>query len=760
MNSFSMKQIKIKSLTQRAQRTQRSRRVFYNINISAVYSAFSAISALKNIRILKPVLVLVIMVSMLWPQTQPELETARVMMGRVWVGVKANGDKGSFEYRYPFFPNDYDVLGVRGQQRDLWGGAGFNLTRSNWEDPLIPDSIHTITVQGPTNEYMPQGKVVKPLTNYVRFTYPKMMVDLDSLSVPGFGEVNTAMLGDKSYDQIVEVTSENILGVTLNRKVMAWSNSLNDDYVIIDVEFTNISGDTLEPFYINVESNGENTYHSTGLNPRLRGEEEIQPSYTWQHYYGGRVGDSLRIFYEYSADDPDVEGDNMGNPAITQDGRITFPKFVWYSVLHASKAPYTNPGNDEDDFLQPKVTYLGKNNLIPYAEGSDEFGSKNFWAIRGEYSKFLPMSGETWPGTFHGINSDEAGSNDFSNLEAISKDNNNSKMYSSFGPYIFHPGEKIRLVFAHGYSGLSLEKGKEIGKKWFTGTLEDPPNLPNDITGYLPEAFVFPDGATEMDLRKDRWISTGIDSLMKSASRAKWNFDNDYKIPLSPPPLTDIEITGLGTGVELKWKDAAAEAMNNFAGYRIMRRVSNTDTVFYEEIYNSDETDRADEHLYVDKSVIVGAQYYYYIQAKAKIDENDVRAHPSTRGKIMYSNRVLHPNLTPVFPPYFSQEDLTKIRIVPNPYNINDPLLDQTGWTDRRGLMFLNLPSEVKIKIFTENGDWVRTLNHYSPPTIKAGNLRWDMITRNQQVISSGVYIAVFETPDGCTSFQKFLVIR
>jgi hypothetical protein len=34
------------------------------------------------------------------------------------------------------------------------------------------------------------------------------------------------------------------------------------------------------------------------------------------------------------------------------------------------------------------------------------------------------------------------------------------------------------------------------------------------------------------------------------------------------------------------------------------------------------------------------------------------------------------------------------------------------------------------------------------------------MITRNQQVISSGVYIAVFEKPSGEISHQKFLVIR
>lgn len=706
------------------------------------------------------VILLLLILGISYAQTQDELATARLMMGRVWVGVKANGAKGSFEYRYPFFPNDYDVLGVRGQQTDLWGGAGFTMATTDWKDPVYADSVHSVAVYGPTNDYLPQGKVVTPLTDYSRFGYPKQVVDFDTISIDDFSTTAPVMLGNKSYDQIVEVTSENILGVQLNRKVMAWSNSLNDDYVIIDVEFTNVNEDTLKNFYINVESNGQNSYHSTGRNPTLRGEEEIQPGYTWQHYYGGREGDSLRVFYEYSADEPDIAGDDMGKPTLTQDGRLAFPKFIWYSVLHASKAPYNNSGEDEDDFLQPKVTYIGKNNLIPYSESSDEYGSKNFWAIRGGYSDYLPMSGDTWEGTYHGINSDETGSSDFSYLAALTKENNNSKMYSSFGPYTFAPGEKVRLVFAHGYSGLSLEKGQEIGKKWFTGTLEDPPNLPDDYYGYFTDQFVFPEDADENDLRKDRWLSTGIDSLMKSVSRAKWNFEQDYEIPLSPPPPSEIEITGLGTGVELRWIDTEVEAMDNFAGYRIMRRKSSVDTIFYEVIYDSDADDKADEHLFVDENFIVGAQYYYYIQSKIKIDENDMTAHPSTRGKIMYSNRVLHPNTMPIYPPYHSQEDISKIRIVPNPYNINDPRVARMEWNDNRGLMFVNLPSEINITIFTENGDKVITLKHNTPATVMDGSYYWDMLTRNQQVISSGIYIAVFETPDGQSSIQKFVVIR
>ncbi|MBN1155854.1 hypothetical protein JXB12_13130 [candidate division KSB1 bacterium] len=689
-------------------------------------------------------------------QTQPELAKALVKMGRVWCGVTANGDKATFDYRAGFFPNDYNIIGVRGQYQDAWAGAGFRLATTNWIDPI--DTLHTVAIYGPTNEFMPQGKVVVPMTNYIRCRYPSEVVDFQVVDLEDFGTYDPGQFTEQTYDQIVEVTTENILGVQLHRKVLAWSQNYNDDYVIVDVVFTNVSDDTLHDFYISIESNGSNTFRSNGSNPAPAAGERFNNATVWQHYYGGRVGDTLRVFYEYSADEPDIAGDNMGAPAPSQRGRLLNANFVWYSILHASEQPYDNPADDVDDFLQPRVTYIGKGNLIPYNDQGDEFGDKNFWALRGEYSDVFPMSGNTWPDTHHGGNSDELGSADYASHPAGTHQNNDSKMWSTFGPYTFAPSKKIHLVYASGFSGLNLKMAQEVGNKWLNGNLEDPTEIPDPQTGFLPSNFVFPPDATEMDKIKDRWISTGIDSVMKSAYRAKWNFDHDYMIPQAPPPPSSIEITGLGTGVEIKWTDLEAEDMPNFAGYRIMRRISNRDTVFFDEIYSSGPDDKADEHLYVDKDVLIGAQYYYYLQSKAQIAVDDENADPSTRGKTIYSGRVLHPNIYWINPPHFSQDDLSSIRIVPNPYNINDPLLVEHGFTDQRAVQFFNLPGKVTIKIFTENGDLVQTIEHDSP--VSSGYENWDMITRNQQVISSGVYIVVFQKPDGEISYQKLLVVR
>ncbi len=689
-------------------------------------------------------------------QTQAELEKAQIRMGTVWSGVTANGDKGSFDFRAGFFPNDFDILGARGQYRDAWVGGGILLATTDWVDPI--DSLHTVAVYGPTNDFQPVGKVVEPMTNYVRYTYADRVVDFEESTIDPFGEIDPAQFGELTCDQIIKVTTENILGVLIDRTIMAWSQNFHNDYIITDVTFTNVSDDTLTDFFINMQLNGSNTLRSYGNNPAPASGERFDPSITWQHYYGGRVGDSLRVFYEYSADDPETTGDDMGAPAVSQNGRLLNSKFIWYSILHASEEPYTFDVNDQDDFLQPKVTYIGKDNLIPYNEQGDEFGSKNFWAIRGGYSEYFPMGGNTWPDTYHGGNSDEQGSADFASHPAGTHQNNDSKMWSSFGPYTFLPGTKLHVVYASGYSGLSITKSKEIGYKWTKNNLEEPPGIPNAVTGYFPDNFVYPSGATERDKIKNRWISTGVDSVMQSASRAKWNFDHGYKVPLAPPPPSSVEITGLGTGVEIKWVDEEAETMENFAGYRIMRRISNMDTVLYQEIYSSGPDDVAAEHLYVDKQVLIGAHYYYYVQAKAFVENDDANAYPASRGNVIYSARVLDPNISWVKPPHFTQDDLSKIRIVPNPYNISDPLLIEYGFTDQRAVQFFNLPAKVTIKIFTENGDLVQTLEHDSP--VKSGHTEWDMLTSSQQVIHSGVYIAVFETPDGQVSYQKLVVVR
>ena len=719
----------------------------------------------------KTLIILIILLNTLAFAQDPNAEIAETKISRIWGGVAADGDKATLDFRAGFFPNDYDLLQHRGQGNENYLGSGFKLACTDWRAP--DDSIYSAAVFGPINDFILYGDVRVPITNYLRYKYSEHSVNGVPLDLGDFGTYDPTKFSDGTFDQIIHSTYKNIVGVEISRKFLFWSQSFNDNYLIIEVELTNtgvdhigvggdttVVEDTLHNFYFNMSMGNTNNNFSTGITPQL--PEAPNYGYLWQHYYGAREGDSMRVFYFYGADDPQRPGDDMGAPMVAQYGRLLYTNFTFYSILHASQVPYADSIPDVDDFLQPKVTYIGTETKIPNpGSGEDPYGSKNYWAISGGFSarevNHMPNS---FPGTFHMINNDELANPDFSQFQGGTIASVNSKNFCSFGPYEFPPNHKLRFVYAVGIAGIGFEKAKEIGEKWLNGTLEDPPNMPDPNTGWLPSNFAFPTDAIEMDKRKDRWISMGKDSMMLTAWRAKWNFEHGYQIPQAPPPPESFDIRGSGLedGVFLNWKNPQAENMPNFAGYRILRRLTDRDSVFYDVIYSSGPEDIASEHEFLDTTVLSGAPYYYYLQTKATIDENNINADPSTRGKIMYSSRLLVPNLNSIRPPKHSSEDMTQIRIVPNPYNINDPLVRELG-TDGRIINFYNMPPIVSIKIFTENGDLVKTIEH-DDAVDESGYEFWDMITDSQQVISSGIYIAVFQKPSGETSFQKFIVVR
>jgi hypothetical protein len=78
--------------------------------------------------------------------------------------------------------------------------------------------------------------------------------------------------------------------------------------------------------------------------------------------------------------------------------------------------------------------------------------------------------------------------------------------------------------------------------------------------------------------------------------------------------------------------------------------------------------------------------------------------------------------------------------------------------------MFYNLPPECTIRIFSESGDLIRTIEH----TSGTGDESWGLknfkndhqATSDGQRPVSGLYIANIVTPDGQTKNVKFLIVR
>jgi hypothetical protein len=98
--------------------------------------------------------------------------------------------------------------------------------------------------------------------------------------------------------------------------------------------------------------------------------------------------------------------------------------------------------------------------------------------------------------------------------------------------------------------------------------------------------------------------------------------------------------------------------------------------------------------------------------------------------------------------------NLADIKVVPNPYIVRNNW-EPSG--DYSRIAFTHLPDKCTIRIYTLSGDHLRTLEHDSPEL--DGNENWDLLTKNNQKIASGVYIYQLESPYG-EKIGKFAVVR
>ena len=125
--------------------------------------------------------------------------------------------------------------------------------------------------------------------------------------------------------------------------------------------------------------------------------------------------------------------------------------------------------------------------------------------------------------------------------------------------------------------------------------------------------------------------------------------------------------------------------------------------------------------------------------------------------------------------------DLTKIKVVPNPY-IASSVLDQSS--SNRRMEFINLPDKCTIRIYSLGGHLVNVLNHIgssrtgwgnyvdvdyiqvdnTPYTFSgyenhSGTEAWNLKNRFGQTVASGLYFFHVTDQTGETHTGKFYVV-
>jgi hypothetical protein len=138
---------------------------------------------------------------------------------------------------------------------------------------------------------------------------------------------------------------------------------------------------------------------------------------------------------------------------------------------------------------------------------------------------------------------------------------------------------------------------------------------------------------------------------------------------------------------------------------------------------------------------------------------------PSSGLASLETSKTINPKIAYPLPTADAVEAQSlKAYVYPNPYR-NDIDYAEQGFEGRdaqydRRIHFANLPAKCTITIYTLDGDMVRQIDHdVDPSDPMASHDEWDLITRNTQLVVSGIYYWTVEDANGETQIGKLVII-
>ena len=311
------------------------------------------------------------------------------------------------------------------------------------------------------------------------------------------------------------------------------------------------------------------------------------------------------------------------------------------------------------------------------------------------------------------------------------------------GPFDIPEGDTVKVVFAltcgKGLEGLRENSDNAI-KAYYSGSQQGTPYNPN-------------------------------------------SFDEDvhWNLPI-PPEVPELSYSPMSGGVRLAWDTRAEFSFDanlgriDFEGYQVYRAsynpqdwemiaafdnrdeevfivdvngdTLNNEPINLPEIQNQIE-DVGGVNTWGDTIDVPleGVPYYYAVSAYdgyKSAEEAGQELLPSYSPLSNYKKSADNAPI-PVFPGTLYETGDTippidRVLVVPNPYRGTAEWEQQ--YEDR--VKFTNLPPVAKISIFSLSGDLIKVLEH----TNGQAEEYWDLISRNNQSVVSGIYVYVVEAPD------------
>lgn len=589
-----------------------------------------------------------------------------------------------------------------------------------------------------------------------KFEQPKVYVDgLETFEkAVTVDEVDPSLKADRVLENVINTQT----GITVKRRILAFSQGYHDNYHIMEYTLTN-TGNVDDDDEAELDQTMEGVYmYSTVRHGGPAGDGF--GNYDMNDVVTGGEGDDIEDY------DIDFRGyftwagclgnTELGQPLVQGHwkvaegdtvGRLRSTQFSGQIALHSDKSP----ANSAHDPGQPSTIGwrwdADGQPRDPYDKQQLQEGFKNYvtqGVMEPHHADIVaPKSGKysSWAERMADQTSDPG------------RGRNGISATWAFGPYTLGPGESVKIVTVQALDGIDTKAAFEIGQAYKEANVWNGgacgikgPAIPYDANG---------NGQIDSDeqMTKNEWFLTGRDSLFNTFKRARANYKSDYKIPQSPRPPQEFRVVSGTDKIDLEWKTYKGQSPPG--GFEIYRGRNSwegavEDGYEYELIAEVGSEERS----FSDTEVTRGINYFYYIQSVGKANIDGTAMTPT--GVPLKSSRFYTQTYDPAQLKRAPGSSLDEVRIVPNPYHLGAD--KNVRWPDVQDKIgFLELPGEATIRVYTETGELVETIEH----TDGSGDEYWDLTTSSNQLIVSGVYMAhILDKKTGNETMKSFVVVR
>ncbi|HOZ21885.1 MAG TPA: hypothetical protein PLO28_08900 [bacterium] len=281
-------------------------------------------------------------------------------------------------------------------------------------------------------------------------------------------------------------------------------------------------------------------------------------------------------------------------------------------------------------------------------------------------------------------------------------------MLMSLGPYDLAKDESVRIVLVEAVAGISLRDALK-------------------------------------GLEAQPMLEDGEEMLQETVFAAQKLHAANYAMKKVPPPSPALQIIPVPENqsitlnwepVDLSWVDPLTGSPD-FLEYRVYRSslafIGPYDLL--KAIRPSRSTDvtryfdaMKNKWIYEDNTISLGAGYFYAVTAV------DAEGNESA-----LTNR----NFSPVYAIRSPAANALSVTVFPNPFHITSGFPVSGA---ENSIVWTNLPAECTIRVYTSNGELIKTMVHNSP---FSGEETWDQLTDARQRPAPGIYFWTVESPVG-----------